>query len=119
MAADGGIALMENGTGVEAGLGDPEQGLDLKQVMVADDSQFCREFSACVVGAAFDRIAGGWWVFKGRHCKGTVILLCVRWDLAYELNLSKCVRARRNSGPRSMPAFARHLAIAVIVAGER
>ena len=37
MAADSGIGLMEDGAGVEAGLGNPEQGLELKQVTVADD----------------------------------------------------------------------------------
>src|SRR5690606_25992036 len=37
MAADSGIGLMEDGTGIEARLGNPEQGLDLKQVTVADD----------------------------------------------------------------------------------
>src|SRR3546814_18170914 len=37
MAADSGIGLMEDGTGIEARLGNPEQGLELKQVTVADE----------------------------------------------------------------------------------
>ena len=47
----------------------------------------CKLFSYGDYGMAFRFFAGGFQMFKGRHFDQSVILLCVRWYLAYSLSL--------------------------------